>query len=232
MAVPFVGRKTTYTYLNMDFFIYKIYDDDKYFCHVDKCSVPEQVLTKLKKQKIYENTFGTKFRDKSTSIVLIRQIWETSLINARNFLRVYQITQWDVIEAAHAGRDEIKIQKVQEVTTYAVSNDIISKELSSKVKTKQVTKQDLKQCIDYFYNLNLHRQNNDILDQSIITEEEKFNVEVKQKELNKIKTKKDMYWCEKCSMFMLFSNYERHKKSGTHLLNSHKEKSKTPIMVD
>tara|TARA_R110000822_G_scaffold128963_1_gene264897 strand:- start:21 stop:668 length:648 start_codon:yes stop_codon:yes gene_type:complete len=213
-----------------DFFIYKVYSNDKYYCHVDRNSDTEKVFKKLKKQPTHQANFA----DHPTSIVLFKQIYENSLQQAKEFLRIYEITNYVEIEAAQFGRTQVVIKKVASETGEAVREGIISKELSSKIKTKQVTKQDIKICMDYFYNLKLHTQS-DLIDQSIVTDEELFAIEVKQKYLNdNIKpSPNDMHWCKKCSMFMLHKSYTRHKTSGTHLINSEKyKKSKKPKTVD
>ena len=81
----------------MDFFIYKIYDEDKYYCHVDKSSDTTKVFQQQKKQIKHENVFGKN----GSSIVLVRQIWEKSLQGARNFLKIFAITNNYMVKVAH-----------------------------------------------------------------------------------------------------------------------------------
>ena len=216
------------------FFIYKIYDEEKYYCHVDKSSDTAKVYKQLKKQIKHENVFGKN----SSSIVLVRQIWEKSLQGARNFLRIFEITDYDVIQDSHLGRGKVLI-KTEEKKSNSVSGgeDILDKELSGKIKTGQITREDIKVCIDHFYNLRLLQQDADLIDQSIITSQEIFDLEVNQEELNEKvpESDKDMYWCNKCFSFMSIADYAKHKKSADHKLNSNlhkKAKKSKPLMVD
>lgn len=216
-----------------DFFIYKIYDEEKYFCHVDKSSDTEKVYKQLKKQIKHENVFG----NNSSSIVLVRQIWGKSLQGARNFLRIFEITDYDVIQDSHLGREKVVIKPVANQKSKSVSDGIIDQELSCKIKTGQITREDIKVCIDHFYNLRLFQQDADLIDQSIITSQEIFDLEVNREELNKKvpESDKDMYWCNKCFSFMSITERAKHKKSDDHKLNSelHKKSKKSkPLMVD
>ena len=217
----------------MDFFIYKIYDEDKYYCHVDKSSDTTKVFQQQKKQIKHENVFGKN----GSSIVLVRQVWEKSLQGARNFLKIFEITDYDIIQDSHLGREKVVIKPVANQKSKSVSDGIIDQELSCKIKTGQITREDIKGCIDHFYNLRLFQQDADLVDQATITVEEIFALELGQEELNtKVPSSdKDMYWCNKCFSFMSIADYAKHKKSADHKLNSNlhkKSKKSKPLMVD
>ena len=217
--------------MSVEYHIYKVYINDKYYVPVAVDPYPKRALLNFRKSAEYKYLFG----EETANVLFVKTIKVSNLHTAKIEKKSYVENNLEYIENLRLNPLTALITKVSKnEKVKPIKHVAHPHKLQVLIKVGVITKADVNELMIYNELKKQERRGKPLFDRDLLTYDDREALCEKYNKFDKQAVRKadDLYYCECCKLLMNPNNHLRHDQSKGHMENSKNEQVKEPIMVD